>query len=675
MTLGFPASQNAGSNITTEAPLPKKEKGQRSISSDDIFFARFVTPWSQPDVIQANTWRNFVAGQPIAMDCKESLQASTIGFDWSITARDSDQRDELKGLVKHYTKLIDRGGEYYGFGYEGLIEWILSDFLDIPFGCGAEIGRKGDNPNGRVAWIKPLDGATLFPTLNKDIPVVQYYNGHYAEFPAHAISRVYMSPRTQILRDGWGMPPPEKVYLAMLMLSRGDKYYADLLMDTPPAGILDLGDMEKDSALDWVKAFREFNNGSPSSFAIPVLYEHTTDVKFLPFGKVPNDIMYDRITLKYAAIVAAAYGVSLSDIGLGTTSASGETLAGSIRQERKTRRTGIARAKKAIKHFMENFLPYTLQFNIIDPDDEVNMAMGRARLATFTSFQQASDMGLFSREELRLQTLQDGLMSKDFPEAIPEGVVPLVSGNSPERPGTLGSSESAATGGQGAVRLSTVSVAKSKNFESHVKRLIGDLVKTVGKSLVDARNSASEDELYLIRSMVDNSLFGEVDDLEIIEALKAVWQGKSWLKLSYDASLAEELERVSKDYVSSYVKNSALLKYENGELDELEVYKLEEANALDKLQDVNWKGVADEFRTALTQGAKEFLSKSTIFLLKDVLLSENGVDTDIETNYDSIVKSVHDTFYGHFDEYVSAYVGIETENLMEKIRREVLKND
>ena len=641
-TLGFPSSQNTLTPIP-EVPEPSKESGQRSINTDDIFFTRFTTPWARPDAVSAEMWRKFVMLQPIAVDCKESLLSTVIGFDWSVTARDSEKRDELKSVVKYYSKLIDKGGYYYDFGYEGLVERILSDFLDIPFGAGAEIGRKKDSSNGRVVWVKPIDGATLYPTLNREFPVVQYYNGHSAKFPAYAMSRVYMTPRNDILRDGWGMAPPEKVYFALEMLRRGDQYYSNLLLDTPPAGLLDLGDMEKDSAYDWAKAFRAFQAGDPSSFAIPILYEHTTDVKFIPFGKVPNDIMYDRITLKYAAIVTAAYGLSLSDIGLQTTSASGETLAGSIRQERRTKRSGIARAKKAIKRFIENFLPDTLQCNIIDPDDEVNMAMGKARLATVTAFKPMYEMGLFSREEMRLQMLQDGLMSKDFQEAIPEGVEPEEDTNkSPERPGSLGSSESVASGGQGQVRLSAISVNKSKDFERYVKGFVTDIVKPAGESIIKAKKQLSEDEIYLVRSMVDTSLFGDIDSLELIEVIKSVWKGKKWMKLSFSNSLPEELERLATKNMSDDMKG--------------------------KLHGVDWDTVAEEFKSSLNDGAKEFIGKSTIYLLKDILLTENGVDTDIETNYDNIVKDVHKALYGDFDSFVSAYINLEAKSLLGRFK-------
>ncbi|HEY6075042.1 MAG TPA: hypothetical protein VIV15_17090, partial [Anaerolineales bacterium] len=307
------------------------------------------------------------------MICRETLIANFLSLEWRITARDSNQQDELKPKIRYYTKLLENGGNNpnsFGMDYSGMMEWILTDLLDLPFGSGTELGRSGDSPDGRVLWMKPLDGGTLYPTLNKEYPVVQYYTvSDLIPFPAHAIARIYMSPRPEILREGWGLAPPEKVYMALEMLMRGDRYYANLLLDVPPVGILDLGDMEKDSALEWISAFKNSIVGSPQdSFKIPVLYEHTTDAKFVPFGKAPNDIMYDRITMKYAEIVAAAYGLSLSDIGMSASANGGETLAGSIRQERKSRRTGIGRVKLKAKGFIDSILPESLEFKVIDTD-------------------------------------------------------------------------------------------------------------------------------------------------------------------------------------------------------------------------------------------------------------------------------------------------------------------
>ena len=123
-----------------------------------------------------------------------------------------------------------------------------------------------------------------------------------------------MSPRPEIQREGWGMAPPEKIFFSLELLNRGDIYYANLLLDTPEAGILDLADMDGASAQEWIKQFRSLLGGI-DPLKVPVLYEHEGDVKWIPFGRPPTELMFDRVTTKYAALVASGYGISLSEIG------------------------------------------------------------------------------------------------------------------------------------------------------------------------------------------------------------------------------------------------------------------------------------------------------------------------------------------------------------------------
>ena len=322
---GMPAA--GGFTQVTNVPMPSKEEGQRSINITDLFITRWTPPWSRPPSLPAYTWRAWVLNQPVAEACREVLISLLLGLDWNISSRDAGQKEDLLPTIKYYVKLLNNGGYYLGTDFSGLLEWVVGDLLDIPFGGSVEIGRKGDAPNGRVVWLRPLDGGTMYPTLNKDFPAVQYYQGYTAvAFPEENIARIYMTPRPEIFREGWGIAPPEKIYFALDMLNRGDKYYANLMLDVPPAGILDLGDMEAQSAKEWVNDFRTFIAGTTDAFRIPVLYEHNNEVKFIPFGKVPNDIMYDHIMLKYAALITAAYGLSLNDIGLQTTARGGETV-------------------------------------------------------------------------------------------------------------------------------------------------------------------------------------------------------------------------------------------------------------------------------------------------------------------------------------------------------------
>lgn len=653
----FSSSEGVGKNYNPAPvyPSPTKEPGQKSVSLEDITFTRYTAPWSRPQALNSDVWRAWVLHEPIAMICRETINTYMLSLDWAITPRDSRYRDELAATIKYYTRLIEKGGDYYGFDYTNLIEWILTDIQDLPFGSGSEVGRKGDKEGGRVQWVKPLDGGTLYPTLNRDYPVVQYVNGNFAVFPKRAIARTYMSPRTEILRDGWGMAPPEKVYFALEMLARGDKYYANLLLDIPPAGILDLGDMEKDSAVEWVKAYRSWTQGNVDAFAIPVLYEHTSEARFLSFGKVPNDIMFDRITLKYAAIVASAYGMSLSDIGLQTTSSSGETLAGSIRQERRTKRAGLARAKKKLKYFFESFLPDTLQFNFIDLDEEISVAKARAMLADSTAWKQYVETGMFSRKEARLSTLQTGLVPISLPEEPPEEAAPTQpAGNSIERPGMLGNPQPASTGGEGEAHLSTVSVRRSKYFDDHVKKLVKDVTELAAPIFKSSVQGISEDDLYIVRNTINNSLFGEDDALEFSNMIQSVWTNKRWLKVD-TGNVGEELKSIVEKRLDKYMQVELGM-----ESDEM---------VSEALHRVDFDKVGEQFENGIADSIKDFIGRSSIFLLKDLILTESIFDTDEDGEYDSIVEQASTKLLEHFDEFVDACVDIEAENAINKILR------
>ena len=262
------------------------------------------------------------------------------------------------------------------------------------------------------------------------------------------------------------MAPPEKIFYALQLLAQGDKYYANLLLDVPPAGILDLGDMERESAMEWANSYKAMlANGGSGAFQIPVLYEHTSPVNFISLGKVPNDIMYDRITLRYGAMVCAGYGLTLSDIGIQVTSAGGETLAGAIRSERKSRKSGFAIAKAKLKYYFEQMLPPTLQFHWIDTDDEVNVAASRALLAFATASTQLIGAQVFTPDELRHQAVQSGLVtvnvSEDYQGAGVDKLAAIPNQNTTQN--VLGSPEPASSGGNGEIVRYTVSISKSKS--------------------------------------------------------------------------------------------------------------------------------------------------------------------------------------------------------------------
>jgi hypothetical protein len=168
-------------------------------------------------------------------------------------------------------------------------------------------------------------------------------------------------------------------------------------------------------------------------------------------------MILDKQTVKFAALICGGYGMSLSDIGFQAVTSGGETLAGSIRQERRTRRTGQAILKKKVITYFNFLLPTELKFHLIDYDDEMNVAKARARLASATASAQWIKDGVFGPGEMRRQALADGLVTIAVPEDLPEDEKKLAqevlqnqNGNNPaERPNQLGRPVAVSEGGQG----------------------------------------------------------------------------------------------------------------------------------------------------------------------------------------------------------------------------------
>jgi hypothetical protein len=483
------------------------------------FFLRNMPMWNPPVWQEAEYWRRFVELQPIAAICRDRIADHLNSLDWTIAARDSEKRDELKGQIKHYTKLFERGNAYWwDIDLSTQIEWFVKDLFTLPFGTASELGRLDDNPYKKVVWIRPLDGGTLAPTLNFEFPVCQNAVGDalgQVFLPRKFVSRVYLSPRTEIRREGWGYAPPERIQRAIFMVSTGDNYYAKLLLDTPEAGILDLMDMDSTSAKSWVEGFRDLFYGI-SPLKIPVLYEHEKEAKWIPFGKPPSEIMYDSVTMKYATILCAGYGLTLSDIGFGSSSNGGETLAGTIRMERVGKASGKSTAKKRWEIYANQILPDTLQWQWIDYDDEKNVSKGRARLATAQAGNIFINNRSFKPSEIRRQAIADGLFSIDLPEDIDENDPEFQSLQKPAFGGsntkTLGSNKTQPSqGGQGEVIPQQIVQRNMASAEVGIAKATYEVNNILPDLISKVKSNLSEEELPVWEEYVDDYLVGKAD--------------------------------------------------------------------------------------------------------------------------------------------------------------------
>lgn len=498
--------------------------GQQSAPGGNLanYFMRNVPVYNPPAWQEAEVWRRFVEKQPVAAICRDTMANYLNSLDWTIVARDSEKRDELKPKIKHYTKLFERGNAYYyDIDFASHIEFLVKDLFTLPFGTASEIGRLDDDPNGKVVWIRPLDGGTLAPTLNFDFPVMQVAPGtglNPVFLPRKFVSRVFLSPRTELAREGWGYAPPERIWRAIDMLYAGDSYYSQLLLNTPEAGILDLVDTDKTTALEWVASAKDIMMGI-SPLKIPVLYEHTTAAKWIPFGKPPSEIMYDSTTMKYAAILCAGYGLTLSDIGFPTSSGGGETLAGTIRQERVSKSSGKSIAKVKIKAYFDRILPDSLKFMWIDYDDERNVSKGRARLASAQAAQIWIDKKIFTPNEVRQQSMADGLVSEDFPEEVdpndpgfPEDPILGVAGRTGgSKTKTLGNPKPPSSGGHGEKIPQQVIQRNVSKAEVSVQKAIYGSNEILALLLKQVHGNLSQEEFELWDEYVDEYLIGKSD--------------------------------------------------------------------------------------------------------------------------------------------------------------------
>jgi hypothetical protein len=404
----------------TSVPKEAEDVDRKRSINLTSYLQRWVPYWGHPGWLNAGRWRAFVRNQSVAIVSRDTLISNMLNMEWDIHARDPEGQSDkqVQSNIDYYKDLFSTlEGDF-----DNYCELLAQDLLDLPFGAASEIVREDDDPEGFILGLFHIDAASLFPTGVDEFPIQQRIPempGAVVNFPAHAISRIMMTPRPEIKRKGWGMAPPEKGYLAIEMLFRSDKYYANLLLDTPEAGILDLIDMSEEDATDWIEGFRSLFSGI-DGFKVPVLHSHTKAAQWIPLNRPPIDMMYDSVTMKYAQLLTAAYGMRLSDIGMAELSGE-KTLAGVIRGERQTRRSGFATLRTKFENHFNNLLPKELRFIWIDDDEETKLSESKMLVTFSQGLQSLTAGGLLSKEEARQEIVARGLLEIDIdPEELPE---------------------------------------------------------------------------------------------------------------------------------------------------------------------------------------------------------------------------------------------------------------
>lgn len=392
----------------------------RQKSLEVPFLWRLPTLWQIPQWAQANQWRWFVYNQPIAMLCRQRLINYLTGLPQEVTARDPNEKDALKEDCKYYNKWVLKK-------FDLIFELLWQDALDLPIGGNVEIARwpvgtkpvikegdeeykvTRDHPKGHPDRLIFIDGASLFPTYDEDLPIAQRIPeiDKVVYFTPDDLGRVGIQPRTEMRLKGYFKAPPEQVYLAMTMVNQSDHYYSDLLKNVPPVGILDLIDMAQQDATEWTASTRALFEGT-DPFKIPVLYQHTAAANFIPFGKSPQELMYDKVGQHYARLTAASYGLTLGNLGL---EPKGETLAGSIRDDTQAEAGYNFIVEKTKGLLDDDVLPPYLEWSPKIQNNEKLTGHGRAFLVNVQALKAAKDSGFIKPSEGQAQLLRDGFLT------------------------------------------------------------------------------------------------------------------------------------------------------------------------------------------------------------------------------------------------------------------------
>lgn len=386
------------------------------------FLWRIPTIYRMPQFQQATVWRWFVYNQPLAMLCRARLINYLLGLPWEIAARDPSEKDMVKDDVHYYTDWVLKN-------FDIIIDPLWQDSLDLPVGGSIEITRfpvgfkpvinfngeeykvTRDHPKGHPYTLINIDGATLFPTYDDDLPLAQRIPDieTIVYFRPDELGRIGIQPRTEMRLKGYFKPPPEQIYLAMQMVGDTDHYYHDLLKEVPPVGILDLMDFQQKQATEWAASTRALFEGN-DPWKIPLLYDHEHPASFIPFGKSPQELLMDTAGLRYGRITAAAYGLTLGNLGL---EPKGESLAGSIRDDQQAA-TGYNFVVEKTKGMIDSeILPPYLEWSPKIQDNEKLTGKGRAFLVNAQAVKVAIDSKMLKPSEGQAQLVRDGFITVD----------------------------------------------------------------------------------------------------------------------------------------------------------------------------------------------------------------------------------------------------------------------
>jgi len=184
---------------------------------------RIIPAWQTPQWMQADRWRNILYNLPAAIVCRDVLIADLVASDWEIRPKDPKEEDKLADDIEYYTDVLNPETGFGMVGFDAWIEKMAQDMLTIPVGGNSEVVRwpDGQGPlsqpheKGHVYKLVYMDGATVFPTYDRELPMGQRIRQDVQQviyFRRNEICRIGARPGLRSNAGATGWPRPKRCF-------------------------------------------------------------------------------------------------------------------------------------------------------------------------------------------------------------------------------------------------------------------------------------------------------------------------------------------------------------------------------------------------------------------------------------------------------------------------------
>lgn len=330
-------------NGDSDPGLVEKSARPRSVQQAPPYISRAPFYIQNPTMFTMDQWRQ-VAKEPVTRLCIRHIIREISALELDII---SEKPDEDEGTLKYFNQILEDADD--GDGLDSFLSRVLQDAMELPIGGCVEIAP--DDLTGMAGGLYHVDGATVYPTYDRNIPFVQinpYDTAQRVYFRRGQIERLMIMPRVDLRRRPFQESPVESAFMSIEAMSRMYIYYMKQLGDTPMAGILDLMDMTEKEAGDWAIQFREMYEGI-DPLKIPILYDHVKPAKFIQLARNPQDLNIMENFRRFAELIASAFGLSIGDLRLFEHD---RVLAGVEASQRVTARQGVGFYAQIIENFL-----------------------------------------------------------------------------------------------------------------------------------------------------------------------------------------------------------------------------------------------------------------------------------------------------------------------------------